>query len=81
MADPTELFQDLKIPEIRSINLPSGGFVNLEILDNKMARITSIISTDPMDYMNENLQPGSLLTINYVQEKMNGSASLDTFTS
>ncbi|MBP1760996.1 MAG: hypothetical protein H6Q64_538 [Firmicutes bacterium] len=66
MADPMDLLQDIKTPEKRTINLPSGGLLNLEILDNQQARVAAIVSTDPMDYMNEDLQPGSILNINYV---------------
>lgn len=66
MADPMDLLQDIKTLEIKTINLPSGGLLNLEILDNQQARIAAIVSTDPMDYMNVDLQPGSILNINYV---------------
>jgi hypothetical protein len=66
MADPMDLLQDIKTLEKKTINLPSGGLLNLEILDNQQARVAAIVSTDPMDYMNVDLQPGSILNINYV---------------
>jgi len=66
MADPMDLLQEIKTPEKKMVNLPSGGLLNLEILDDQQARVAAIISTDPMDYMNEDLQPGSILNINYV---------------
>lgn len=65
MADPLDLLQDIKTPEQRSITLPSGGLLNIEILDKQQARVVGIISTDPMDYMDSNLQPGNLLDISF----------------
>jgi hypothetical protein len=69
MADPLDLLKDIKTPEQRSIALPSGGLVNIEILDKQQARVVGIISTDPMDYMDINLQPGSVLDIEWVTSK------------
>ncbi len=68
MADPLDLLQDIKMPEQRTMTLPSGGFVNLEIIDTHQARVSSIISTDPMDYLNDQLQPGTMLDISYLMK-------------
>jgi len=63
MANPLDLLAEMKIPEQRTLSLPSGGIVNLEIIDSGRARVASIVSTDPMDYLQEHLQPGSLLDL------------------
>lgn len=69
MADPRDLLQDIQMPEQRTMSLPSGGLVNLEIIDTRQARVSRIISTDPMDYLNEQLQPGTMLDISYLLMK------------
>lgn len=69
MEDPRDLLQDIQMPEQRTMSLPSGGLVNLEIIDTRQARVSSIISTDPMDYLNEQLQPGTMLDISYLLMK------------
>lgn len=65
MPDPLELFKEIKTPERITMNLPSGGHVTLEIIDMKQARVVGIISTDPMDYLNSQLQPGSVVEIGF----------------
>lgn len=65
MPDPLELLQNIDNPEHRTITLPSGGLLNIEILDKQQARVIGIISTDPMDYMNSKLQPGNIFDLVY----------------
>lgn len=69
MTDPMDLLQDIKTGELRSVSLPSGGLLQLEIIDNRQARIAGIVSTDPMDYMKTDLQPGSIMNISYTAER------------
>lgn len=65
MPDPLELLQNIKTYEHRMITLPSGGLLNIEIMDKQQARVVGIISTDPMDYMDTKLQPGNILDLVY----------------
>lgn len=65
MPDPLDLLQNIKTREHRTITLPSGGLLNIEILDKQQARVVGIISTDPMDYMDTKLQPGNILDLVY----------------
>jgi len=65
MPDPLDLLQNINTPEHRTINLPSGGLLNIEMLDKQQARVVGIISTDPMDYMDTKFQPGNILDLVY----------------
>ena len=65
MPDPLDLLKDIRVPEQRTMTLPSGGLVNIEIIDKQQARVVGIVSTDPMDYMDNRLQPGSVLDISF----------------
>lgn len=47
----------------RSYRMPSGGVVVAEVLNDKQIRINSVFSTDPMDYLNPDLTPGSILDL------------------
>jgi len=59
--DPSMLLDD-SVPRIRyGLQLESGGLINVEPCENNQLRIVEIISTDPMDYMDQNLQPGAVL--------------------
>lgn len=66
MSDPMDLLQYIETPQRTMLSLPSGGLLSVEILEGRQARIAEIISTDPMDYMNAELQPGSILNIDYL---------------
>ncbi len=61
-ADPQELITGMQFRETVQIKLPSGGYVNAESLPNNQMRIIEIVSTDPMDYMYEQYQPGNIIS-------------------
>ncbi|NLV20553.1 MAG: hypothetical protein GXY49_00960 [Syntrophomonadaceae bacterium] len=67
-ADPMDLLPEMKANQLHTVSLPSGGLLQLEIIDNQQARVASIVSTDPMDYMHADLQPGRILNISYTPE-------------
>jgi len=56
------LNQNETFPRIR-IQLPSGGHLNGECLDVDQVRVLSLDSTDPMDYINQQYQPGSIIEL------------------
>jgi hypothetical protein len=61
--DPLELLiHDPKI-KTTTIKLPSGGHILAEVCDFNRLRVISINSTDPMDYMDTDFQPGSFIDI------------------
>jgi hypothetical protein len=61
-ADPQELIAGMQYRETVQIKLPSGGYVNAESLPNSQIRIIEVISTDPMDFMYEQYQPGNIIS-------------------
>ncbi|MEQ8199830.1 MAG: YlzJ-like family protein [Syntrophomonadaceae bacterium] len=63
LPDPLEIMDAAPFQQTIQIPLPSGGFVNAQPLDFKQARIIGIVSTDPMDYMNEKYQPGAVISL------------------
>lgn len=62
IADPQDLINGMEFRETVQIKLPSGGYVNAESLANNQMRIIEVVSTDPMDYMYEQYQPGNVIT-------------------
>lgn len=61
VPDPLEAFAYMeKRPQIR-IKLKSGGHINAECLGVDQVRVLSIDSTDPMDFINQQYQPGSII--------------------
>lgn len=68
MPDPLEIYNQMQPPaKNKTYRLPSGGVVNAEILSDTQIRITSICSTDPMDYLNSDLSPGNILELGIVR--------------
>lgn len=61
--DPQEIINTIEYKKTVQIQLPSGGFVNAEPLDYNQIRIIGVVSTDPLDYMDERYQPGAVITI------------------
>ncbi len=61
LADPLELLENYKPGQQNNYQLPSGGIVTAEMLPDSRVRVISIISTDPMDYMNASLSPGQVI--------------------
>ncbi|HHV15761.1 MAG TPA: hypothetical protein GXX58_04205 [Gelria sp.] len=65
IPDPWEALnqsQNEPLPRIR-IKLSSGGHINAECLEVDQVRVLSLDSTDPMDYMNQQYQPGSIIQL------------------
>lgn len=60
-ADPQALINSMEFREVIQIPLPSGGYVNAEALSCSRMRIIEVVSTDPMDYMYEQYQPGNII--------------------
>lgn len=63
LPDPQDIINAMEFQETIQIPLPSGGFVNAQPLDFQQARVVGIVSTDPMDYMDEKYQPGALISL------------------
>jgi hypothetical protein len=63
MPNPEELLYNMEFRELIQIKLPSGGYVNAESLAYNKMRVVEIVSTDPMDYMYEQYQPGNIITL------------------
>lgn len=63
VPDPLELYQPNGPNETITVRLPSGGYVTAEPCEYNKLRVLSISSTDPMDYLNRKLQPGSIISL------------------
>lgn len=61
--DPLQLLNKADAEKIIGIPLPSGGYVRAESIENNQIRVLDLVSTDPMDYLDERLQPGSLISL------------------
>lgn len=61
--DPLDLLNKGDPSKIISIPLPSGGYLRAEAVENYRIRILELVSTEPMDYMDERLQPGRLVSL------------------
>lgn len=48
---------------IVNIQLGSGAYVKAEPLAYNKIRVLDLFSTDPMDYLDDRLQPGSIITL------------------
>jgi hypothetical protein len=59
VLDGNETFQ----PTYTEIPLKNGGTLLVEETGQKTAKVVRLISSDPMDYLNPVIQPGSI--INY----------------
>ncbi|MGS0764688.1 YlzJ-like family protein [Syntrophomonas curvata] len=63
VPDPLEAFTPKEtLPRIR-IKLESGGHLNAECLGFDQVRVLSLDSTDPMDFVNRQYQPGSIIEL------------------
>lgn len=60
---PLELLNNIDSANIISISLPSGGYVRAEAVERDRIRVLDLFSTDPMDYLDERLQPGRLISL------------------
>lgn len=63
--DPMECFNEEKPPETVKISLPSGGLLIAEKNGEDSLKVCGVISTDPMDYLNADWQPGSIIKPEY----------------
>ncbi len=62
VPDPLDLWQQAEYNFI-TVKLPSGGHIIAEAYEYNKLRVVSISSTDPMDYLNNNLQPGNIISL------------------
>lgn len=63
VPDPLAAFtQQESLPRVR-IKLESGGHINAECLGVDQVRVISLDSTDPMDFVNQQYQPGSIIEL------------------
>ncbi|MDD2509693.1 MAG: YlzJ-like family protein [Syntrophomonas sp.] len=69
--DPMEYLaygQELGEPII--LKLPSGGVINAVKDESRQLRILNIVSTDPLDYLNSQYQPGTIIAMQPDWEKL-----------
>jgi len=64
--DPLSGFINEKKPPHITISLPSGGVLLAENIDPNNLRVCGLISTDPMDFLNTDWQPGNIIKAQYV---------------
>jgi hypothetical protein len=63
LPEPLEIYSKNEcLPRVR-IKLSSGGHLNAEYLNVDQVRVLSIESTDPMDFVNQNYQPGNIIEL------------------
>lgn len=60
--EPLELLNS-DLSHIIKFSLPSGGYMRAEAMENNRIRVLDLVSTDPMDYLDDRLQPGRILTL------------------
>lgn|GEM_PF-265379 len=62
--DPLEFLEQDEQPQNTAVfRLPSGGYITAEHCEYNKLKILSLVSTDPMDYMNSKYQPGNFITM------------------
>ena len=61
--DPQEVISRVENRATIKLPLPSGAYVSAEPMENNQARVLEVISTDPMDYMYEQFQPGNIINL------------------
>lgn len=63
VPEPLELLQSSSPTKTITVKLSSGGYITAEPLEYNKLRVLSVSSTDPMDYLNSKLQPGSVISL------------------
>lgn len=63
VPEPLELYQSASPTKTITVKLPSGGYITTEPCEYNKLRVLSVSSTDPMDYLNSKLQPGSIISL------------------
>ena len=63
VPEPLELYQSADKDNTITVKLSSGGYVTAQPCEYNKLRIVSVCSTDPMDYLNSNLQPGNVISL------------------
>ncbi|MDD4803046.1 MAG: YlzJ-like family protein [Syntrophomonas sp.] len=63
--NPLELLENKDASILINIKMPSGGSLNVEPLGYDQIRIVDIMSTDPMDFMNNKYQPGNVIKLKW----------------
>ncbi|HZK43615.1 MAG TPA: YlzJ-like family protein [Syntrophomonadaceae bacterium] len=62
--DPLQFYQ-LPSSNTITLKLSSGGHVIADAYEHDKIRIISISSTDPMDYLNNKIQPGNIIPLKF----------------
>lgn len=65
VPEPLELYNK-EAPDIITLKLASGAIITAEPYGADKIRVLSVNSTDPMDYMDQRYQPGSILDMKIV---------------
>ncbi len=60
---PLELLEGADFENIVTIQLSSGGYIKATPLEYNQLRVLDLVSTDPMDYMDDRLQPGMVISL------------------
>jgi len=63
VPDPFSIWDTDKKQESSIVKLPSGGHIIVEPYGQNKVKVLSINSTDPMDYLNQTIQPGEILEL------------------
>ncbi|MGI5920260.1 MAG: YlzJ-like family protein [Syntrophomonadaceae bacterium] len=72
LPNPMEIFEQVQSEtKYKDYRLPSGGIVSAELLPDSKIRIVSICSSDPMDYLNSAIAPGSIIELGIVNRQEN----------
>ncbi len=71
LPNPLELWSPQSTEENKyvTVKLSSGGHIIAEPCEYNKLKVISISSTDPMDYLNNNLQPGKIISLQVKLDK------------
>ncbi|MGE5390976.1 MAG: YlzJ-like family protein [Deltaproteobacteria bacterium] len=61
--NPLDLLANQEMSDRREYRLPSGGILTTEVMEDNRVRVVSLTSTDPADYMNQELAPGRVIEL------------------
>ena len=61
--DPQDLINNTEFQEVIQIKLSSGGHINAEPITYNQMRVINVVSTDPMDFLDVNHQPGQIINL------------------
>lgn len=61
--EPFELLSQSEPSNTVMLRLPSGGHIVAEPCEYNKLRILTILSTEPMDFLNSSYQPGRIISL------------------